>query len=114
MIQYFSSMQRLFSSQDLFRVAQPKDVLEAEGISCVIKNENLSGIAGEVPFAETFPELWVQNDSDLTKAMSIKADWKIPSEPTGEVWICPNCSEQSDPQFTSCWKCGTPRSGSSE
>src|SRR5687767_2058565 len=106
-------MQRLFSSSDLVRVAQLKDVLEAEGIPCVIKNENLSGIAGEVPFTETFPELWIQNDSDLTKAVSIKADWKIPSEPFGEVWICPNCSEQSDPEFTSCWKCGTTKPESS-
>jgi hypothetical protein len=82
-------MQRLFSSPDLIRVAQLKDVLEAECISCVIKNENLSGIAGEVPFAETFPELWIQNDSELTRAVSIKAEWKTPSEPLGEVWICP-------------------------
>jgi hypothetical protein len=88
-------------------VAQLKDVLEAEGIPCLIKNENLSGIAGEVPFAETFPELWIQNDSDLSRAASIKAEWKTPNESTGEAWICPNCNEQSGPQFTSCWKCGT-------
>jgi uncharacterized membrane protein len=28
--------------------------------------------------------------------------------PTGDAWICAQCGEQLEPQFTSCWRCGAP------
>ncbi len=103
-------MKRIFTSSDLIAVSQLKDFLENEGIPCVIKNEILTALRPEVPFTDTFPELWVQNDSDFEKAAIIKADWKMPTEPQGSAWTCPKCGEQLDPQFSSCWKCGTPKS----
>jgi hypothetical protein len=106
-------MKRLFTSSDLIQVNQLRDMLESEGIACVIKNEILGGLAPEVPFTETFPELWIQNDSDLTRANMIKADWKRPAEIAGGLWNCPNCGEQLDPQFSSCWKCGTAKAADS-
>jgi hypothetical protein len=27
----------------------------------------------------------------------------------GKPWKCPKCGEMSEPQFDSCWKCGTVR-----
>jgi hypothetical protein len=69
-------MQMLFSSPNLIIVSQLKDMLQSEGIDCFLKNEVLSGIWGEIPWAEAWPELWVQNDSDIGKALSVRADWQ--------------------------------------
>jgi hypothetical protein len=32
-----------------------------------------------------------------------------PPKVVGKPWKCPKCGEQSEPQFDSCWKCGTVR-----
>jgi len=36
----------------------------------------LSGLAPDIPWTETWPELWVQNDADLSKAEAVKTDWE--------------------------------------
>jgi hypothetical protein len=102
-------MKRLFTSSDHILVSQLKNILEREGIACVVKNEILSGLSPEVPFTETFPELWIQQDTDYEKAEEIKKDWKAPVAICGPSWQCPNCGERLEAQFSSCWKCGTNR-----
>jgi hypothetical protein len=32
-----------------------------------------------------------------------------PPKPVGGPWKCPKCGQISEPQFESCWKCGTVR-----
>jgi hypothetical protein len=100
-------MKLLFSSVDLIAVSQLKDFLEDQGIPCLVKNEILTALWPEVPFADSFPELWVQNDADFEKAARIKADWKRPMDVRSPAWTCPHCAEELEPQFSSCWKCGT-------
>jgi hypothetical protein len=34
---------------------------------------------------------------------------EAPPAPTGGPWKCPKCGEELEPQFGSCWKCGTVR-----
>jgi len=105
---YVLAMKLLYTSSDHILVSRLKDVLESEGIACAIKNEVLSGLAPEVPFTETFPELWIQNDTDFDRAEAIKQDWKVPSTTnSARSWQCPNCHEQLEAQFSSCWKCGS-------
>jgi hypothetical protein len=100
-------MLRLFSSIDLIAVSQLKDLLIREGIPAVVRNDILGGLSPEIPFTESFPELWIENDSDLQRAQAIKADWLKPQEISGASWTCPSCGESLDAQFTSCWNCGT-------
>ncbi|HEV8541402.1 MAG TPA: DUF2007 domain-containing protein [Verrucomicrobiae bacterium] len=69
-------MKMLFSAPNLIVVSQLKDMLERDGIDCFLKNEILSGLAPEIPWTETWPELWVQNDADLSKAEAVKTDWE--------------------------------------
>ena len=102
-------MKRVYTSGNLMDVTHLRDVLEREGIPCLIRNDILAGLAPEVPFTETFPELWVQNDADLPRADAIKADWLAPRRVTGQPWTCSACQETMEPQFTSCWKCGAPK-----
>lgn len=104
-------MQRIFSSPNLIEVTQLKHALERARIACFVRNEILSGLTGEIPFAESTPELWIQEDNDLAEAMRIKSDWQAPSSKVaGDNWVCPDCGETSEPQFDSCWKCGRSKS----
>jgi uncharacterized OB-fold protein len=57
--------------------------------------------------SEAVPELWIKDDSRLAEAMEIKKDYLGPQPAQGVAWTCPKCGEKIEPQFTSCWKCGT-------
>lgn len=44
---------RVYSSQHLLMADHIRSLLESEGIRSVVENRHLTGLAGEVPFAET-------------------------------------------------------------
>lgn len=103
------TMQKLFVSPNLVEVESLKNVLEQAGIQSWIKNQRSSSLAGEVPFAEVFPELWVLNDADYAEAQQFLENWRAakPYESTG--WTCGRCGESHEKDFTSCWQCGSDR-----
>ena len=72
---------------------------------CLIKNEQLSGALGEVPFLECLPELWVLNDRDLERAERLLTELKRESS-GGQDWQCPRCQNENEAQFAVCWNCG--------
>jgi len=86
-----------------------KGLLENSGIPCMIRNENLSMAMGEIPPAECSPEIWVINDDDYPRAKEIIESWKNADTGTVEPWVCLQCGEKIEGQFTSCWKCGADR-----
>lgn len=51
-------MKKLTSSESLITINHYKNLLGAEGIPTRIRNEHLGSIIGEMPFIETWPELW--------------------------------------------------------
>ena len=93
----------------LVEVESFKEVLEQEGITCMIKNQQGSSLAGEVPFAEVFPELWVINNNDYSDAQEILENWQKVQHTTATDWICSKCQETLEGDFTTCWKCGADR-----
>lgn len=99
-------MKQVFVSQHLFEVEMRKERLEQAGIQCMIKNQRSSGLAGEIPFTEVFPELWVVQDEEYDRARRLLDDGLValPSNLAG--WICQRCDERHESQFTTCWKCG--------
>jgi hypothetical protein len=98
-------MKKLLSSPDNPEVELVKNMLADVGILCEVRNGEVSGI---VPVAPFYEELWVQ-DEDFEKASDLVDTWRRPSSTTPGAWTCPQCGERVDAQFTSCWKCGTPR-----
>ena len=101
-------MHLLYSSLKLLEVHHLKNVLEAEGIRCQIRNELLSRLAGEIPFTECAPELWLLDERDLEQARRIVTDFG--STPVARPpWECPNCGEALEGQFSACWHCGALR-----
>jgi hypothetical protein len=100
-------VKRVFSSFNLIAVHHAKNLLEAEGIRAVVKNELLSSAMGELPPAECQAEVWVLNGSDLWRAEKVL---NTPSGAHGPAWRCAACAETCEAQFTQCWRCGAYRS----
>jgi len=102
-------MKKIFSSPIVGEIPQLKNMLESAGIECILRNEISAGLSPEIPMAESTPELWIQDDHRLAEALQIKADFQSAATAVGEDWKCQKCGEMSEPQFTSCWKCGAVR-----
>lgn len=99
-------MKRVASHESLAFLGHLRNVLEQSGIECLIKNEQLSGGLGEIPFLECLPELWVVRDEQLGAARSVLADLQRPV--TAPDWRCPACGESNEGQFAVCWNCSRP------
>ncbi len=95
-------MKRVFSSFNLQIVHHAKNVLAAEGIRAVVKNELLSSAMGELPPAECQAEVWVN------AAHAKRAEEILSRKETGPDWACA-CGETLGAQFTQCWRCGAYR-----
>lgn len=102
----FVLMKQVFVSQNLFEVEMRKERLEQTGIACTIKNQRSSGLAGEIPFTETFPELWVIQDQDYEQARQLLEEAMPSPRSEQDFWVCPGCSERHESQFGTCWNCG--------
>jgi hypothetical protein len=100
-------MKHVFSSESPGDTHYLKGVLERAGIACVIKNEQLIGGLGDIPFLECVPELWVLSDADAQRARALIEEHE--SRPAAaSPWRCPRCGEGNEGQFALCWNCGEP------
>jgi len=97
-------LKRVFSSWNLTVVHHYCNVLEAEGIRAVVKNQYLSSAMGDLPPAECQAELWVLNDAEAARAERLL----LHGTPPGGDWRCV-CGERLGAQFTQCWQCGAYR-----
>jgi hypothetical protein len=103
-------MKTVYSSPSLALVTHFRAVLESEGIACFIRNEYLSGAAGELPPVECWPGLCVE-DSLEPRARRAIARAQCDAAPPRPAWTCPGCGEDIEGQFTDCWNCGAGREG---
>ena len=97
-------MKKLTSAETLVLINHYKNLLESEGIPTEVRNQHLGSIMGEVPFFETWPQLWVINDLDYDRALQLIE--AVDAESPGEAWRCGKCGETNEGQFGACWKCG--------
>ena len=96
-------MKLVYSNESLLLVSNIKNLIEGNDISTFIKNEFSQGAVGEVSAIDTWPEVWVKNDSDFDRAIAIVESSK--NSISGEDWVCQNCSEENAPSFEICWNC---------
>jgi hypothetical protein len=101
-------MKLVFDHIDFTAVGHVRGLLEAEGIPCEIRNEGGSGAAGELPFTQVYPELWILDNRDEARARAIIRDFRESATPPGPDWTCPRCHEGVDGIFSECWNCGEP------
>lgn len=100
-------MKKILSTPIVGEIPRLQNMLENAGIACILRNVMSAGLSPEVPIAESTPELWIQDDQRLAEALQIKAEFQATKTVVGDDWKCPKCGEISEPQFASCWSCGT-------
>lgn len=99
-------MKKIFSNESIVTVNHLCNLLRAEGIPAVVKNQGLLGVLGEVPFIECWPQLWVINRADEKRAQALIEEAMREPDGSDRAWTCAKCSEQIDGHFAMCWNCG--------
>jgi Putative prokaryotic signal transducing protein len=99
-------MKRVYRAASLLQVAHARNVLITAGIRCELRNQYLAGAMGDLPMMETWPQLYVE-DEDEQYALSALS--RASAAAVGTPWVCEECQEQLEPQFTCCWRCGCER-----
>jgi hypothetical protein len=100
-------VKRVYSSYSFTAAHHARNVLEAQGIRSVVRNEILSSAMGELPPAECQAEVWVLSSLDAERAARLLREGT--ADPSAKPWICAACGEAAEPQFTQCWRCGAYR-----
>ena len=100
-------MKKLFSHENRIIVFNLRNVLEGEGINSHVVNEFAAGGAGDLPTFDTWPELWIDDESQFERARAIID--KILSDERRDEWFCRACGEKIDAAFHICWSCGQAR-----
>ena len=98
-------MKKVYVSDNRVLIALLKSELEANGISCFIKNE-FPPAAGEITRIIAWAEIWIANSDDEINALKIIHEKLHEESALNRPWICPECHEKLDGQFKICWKCG--------
>jgi hypothetical protein len=90
-------------------VGHLRNVLALHGIECVTRKLDLSTAAGELPPVECWPELWILEDERFADVQAILKKALSPVKAVRKLWMCSDCGEQIEGQFSECWKCGRER-----
>ncbi len=103
-------MKEVFVDPDLTRVSFARNLLEAEGIRCFIKNENTRTLGPSVAgFSYTQlldPALCILDDSQWEAAEGLIQTHFKNTAAEGPEWRCAGCNETNPAAFDLCWNCG--------
>lgn len=102
-------MIKVYTSEDRVLIFHLKNILENQGIACALKNDDLSSLAGEVPGAECWPELWLMDEEQQERVSELIGEALSQQGAPGVSWRCAHCHEVHEAQFDVCWKCGAMR-----
>lgn len=106
-------MKKVFIARHPTEAYFVKNLLKLEGIESEVRGEALYGALGELAItADALPSVWICEDILLKQAEKIVSRYVRglgSPDIIGLVWTCRKCGETLEPQFTTCWKCGTDR-----
>lgn len=100
-------MKLIYTHENKLLVENARNLLQIEGINTVVKNEFSSGAAGDLAPMDTWPELWLVNENQLTKAKAVID--AMQAQAHGDDWRCNQCQEINGAAFEICWSCGNLR-----
>jgi hypothetical protein len=80
-------------------------LLRTRGIEAQVLNAAAQGGLGEIPFTQTYPEIWLVHARDLDRARALCAEFDA-APAAGVDTQCPACGEPSPSTFEVCWNCG--------
>jgi len=96
-------MKMVYTNENRLIAGNASNILENHGVKTVLKNEFSSSASGEISAFDTWPEIWVVNDSDYDKAIEIIENSL--SRDNAPEWLCTHCDEKNDASFELCWNC---------
>ena len=102
-------------AQPVYLAANPveaeivKDYLAANGIAVTIRGVHAWGAVGDIPMAEAYPRLYLENESHRDRARALIRDYE--SRPDLGSRPCPACGEPVPGHFAVCWNCAAPLPG---
>jgi len=96
-------MKLLYTNENRYLVHNIENIMNNAGISIMLKNEFAAGAAGDLIPHETWLELWIVNDNDYDKAVTVLE--QSFSKETDKKWTCTHCHEINDASFDFCWQC---------
>ncbi len=105
-------MKQVFQAHDVTEAHLVKGLLESRGLTALVRGEAVAGLAGEVPFVDVWPTVWVMEDDRDEEARAVineHAGGSAKPLAAGAGWLCPKCGQDQEPQFTACWACGAER-----
>ena len=97
-------MIRIYQAANLPQAHLLAGLLRHAGIAVRIFNENAQGGLGDIPFGETYPEIWIENVADKPRADILIADFET-APLTRDHVFCRACHEENPGNFELCWKC---------
>jgi hypothetical protein len=104
-------MLKVFVAQHHAEAHFVNGLLRSHGIDSEVRGEALfTTVEAASVLPGGTPEVWVLNPSQVPQALGIirqYSDAAAAPQPSGPAWLCPNCGESLEPQFTSCWQCGS-------
>lgn len=98
-------LKKIYSDNVLANVQNYHNILRLNGIQSAVVNQLLDVTIGGMG---CFPELWV-SEYDVELALKIIEDADTESAVSEGTWVCPNCREEVEGQFSECWNCGKSR-----
>ena len=103
-------MIKVFEDFDITLVGYYQSMLEGHGIETFLKNQFSTSGAGELPFVEVIPQIWVLDEKRAEQAKSLIEDLQASQIANPQLpWTCSKCGEPQEAAFTSCWNCSTAR-----
>lgn len=103
-------MIKVFEDFDITLVAYYQSILEGDGIETFLKNQFSTSGAGELPFVEVIPQIWVLDENKADQAKSLLEELQASRDESPQTpWECAKCGEPQEAAFTHCWNCSTAR-----
>jgi hypothetical protein len=101
-------MRQLYNARHVADAHFIRNLLESEGIPAIVRGEFLASGIGELP-ADVL-SVWVTDDAQIERAQQLLRDlFRNRMAADRSPWVCPDCGEGLEGQFTDCWKCGAQR-----
>ncbi len=97
-------MNLVYVAQNIIEAKIIKDLLDGSNIDNKIMNEHAIGAVGELPFIQTYPEIWLTKEEDFLRAKELIGTFV--SSPNHPDTHCSKCGESIPSNFELCWNCG--------
>jgi hypothetical protein len=99
-------VQKLYTATDLADATLLLDELARSGVRAQVRNADLCSLAGQLPFGQVLPEVWLERDGDTYAGQTVLDEYlQRKVLPIGEDRRCPACGEENPANFELCWRC---------